>query len=172
MLARQRLTSVSLKTERVSLSLRPPASATLLSAPLCSSLLLLYFIPNLGHLVLLVLPRPPSSSSSSLVLLVLLVLPRPPSSSSSSLVLLVFPRPPRPPRPPRLPSSSSSSSSSLVLSGGTLSTMDSLEKQLICPICLEMFTKPVVILPCQHNLCRKCANDIFQVSTHIRGHTP
>uniref|UniRef100_A0AAZ1X1T8 Tripartite motif-containing protein 54 n=1 Tax=Oreochromis aureus TaxID=47969 RepID=A0AAZ1X1T8_OREAU len=40
----------------------------------------------------------------------------------------------------------------------------SLEKQLICPICLEMFTKPVVILPCQHNLCRKCANDIFQTS--------
>uniref|UniRef100_A0A4W6CFW5 Tripartite motif-containing protein 54 n=1 Tax=Lates calcarifer TaxID=8187 RepID=A0A4W6CFW5_LATCA len=39
-----------------------------------------------------------------------------------------------------------------------------LEKQLVCPICLEMFTKPVVILPCQHNLCRKCANDIFQAS--------
>ncbi|KAK0151664.1 Tripartite motif-containing protein 55 [Merluccius polli] len=42
--------------------------------------------------------------------------------------------------------------------------MDSLEKQLVCPICLEMFSKPVVILPCQHNLCRKCANDIFQAS--------
>ncbi|XP_055038455.1 tripartite motif-containing protein 55b isoform X1 [Misgurnus anguillicaudatus] len=42
--------------------------------------------------------------------------------------------------------------------------MDSLEKQLICPICLELFTKPVVILPCQHNLCRKCANDIYQSS--------
>uniref|UniRef100_A0A4X2LBB1 RING-type E3 ubiquitin transferase n=1 Tax=Vombatus ursinus TaxID=29139 RepID=A0A4X2LBB1_VOMUR len=42
-------------------------------------------------------------------------------------------------------------------------TMDTLERQLICPICLEMFSKPVVILPCQHNLCRKCANDIFQV---------
>jgi hypothetical protein len=42
--------------------------------------------------------------------------------------------------------------------------LENLEKQLICPICLEMFTKPVVILPCQHNLCRKCANDIFQVS--------
>uniref|UniRef100_A0A6I8N817 Tripartite motif-containing protein 54 n=1 Tax=Ornithorhynchus anatinus TaxID=9258 RepID=A0A6I8N817_ORNAN len=42
-------------------------------------------------------------------------------------------------------------------------TMDSLERQLICPICLELFSKPVVILPCQHNLCRKCANDIFQV---------
>ncbi|XP_030623338.1 tripartite motif-containing protein 55b [Chanos chanos] len=42
--------------------------------------------------------------------------------------------------------------------------MDVLEKQLICPICLEIFTKPVVILPCQHNLCRKCANDVFQAS--------
>lgn len=46
---------------------------------------------------------------------------------------------------------------------GETSTMDNLEKQLICPICLEMFTKPVVILPCQHNLCRKCASDVFQV---------
>ncbi|XP_048841102.1 tripartite motif-containing protein 54 [Brienomyrus brachyistius] len=44
---------------------------------------------------------------------------------------------------------------------------ESLEKQLICPICLEMFTKPVVILPCQHNLCRKCANDIFQASNPL-----
>lgn len=44
------------------------------------------------------------------------------------------------------------------------SPLENLEKQLICPICLEMFTKPVVILPCQHNLCRKCASDIFQVS--------
>ncbi|XP_069777465.1 tripartite motif-containing protein 54-like isoform X5 [Narcine bancroftii] len=43
-------------------------------------------------------------------------------------------------------------------------TMDNLEKQLICPICLELFSKPVVILPCQHNLCRKCANDMFQAS--------
>ncbi|XP_026544643.1 tripartite motif-containing protein 55 [Notechis scutatus] len=53
-------------------------------------------------------------------------------------------------------------------------TMDNLEKQLICPICLEMFTKPVVILPCQHNLCRKCASDIFQASNPylpIRGGT-
>ncbi|CAL1580765.1 unnamed protein product [Knipowitschia caucasica] len=42
--------------------------------------------------------------------------------------------------------------------------MESLEKQLLCPICLEMFQKPVVILPCQHNLCRKCANDVFQAA--------
>uniref|UniRef100_A0A8C3A873 Tripartite motif-containing protein 54 n=1 Tax=Cyclopterus lumpus TaxID=8103 RepID=A0A8C3A873_CYCLU len=36
-------------------------------------------------------------------------------------------------------------------------TMENLEKQLVCPVCLELFSKPVVILPCQHNLCRKCA---------------
>ncbi|KAM9785762.1 E3 ubiquitin-protein ligase TRIM63-like [Neosynchiropus ocellatus] len=39
-----------------------------------------------------------------------------------------------------------------------------LEKQLTCPICLEIFNKPVVILPCQHNLCRKCANELYQPS--------
>uniref|UniRef100_UPI00398F42A7 E3 ubiquitin-protein ligase TRIM63-like isoform X2 n=1 Tax=Pristiophorus japonicus TaxID=55135 RepID=UPI00398F42A7 len=50
------------------------------------------------------------------------------------------------------------------------STMETLEKQLICPICLEMFEKPVVILPCQHNLCRKCANDVFQAANpYCRG---
>lgn len=42
-----------------------------------------------------------------------------------------------------------------------------LEKQLICPICLELFTKPVVILPCQHNLCRKCANELYQVCVTV-----
>uniref|UniRef100_A0A8C3EK45 RING-type E3 ubiquitin transferase n=1 Tax=Corvus moneduloides TaxID=1196302 RepID=A0A8C3EK45_CORMO len=51
------------------------------------------------------------------------------------------------------------------------SPMESLEKQLICPICLEMFSKPVVILPCQHNLCRKCANDVFQVRQGPRAHS-
>uniref|UniRef100_A0A3B5LU90 Tripartite motif-containing protein 54 n=1 Tax=Xiphophorus couchianus TaxID=32473 RepID=A0A3B5LU90_9TELE len=51
----------------------------------------------------------------------------------------------------------------IILSPST-GAMDNLEKQLICPICLEMFTKPVVILPCQHNLCRKCANDVFQAA--------
>uniref|UniRef100_A0A4W4HAA8 Tripartite motif-containing protein 54 n=1 Tax=Electrophorus electricus TaxID=8005 RepID=A0A4W4HAA8_ELEEL len=44
---------------------------------------------------------------------------------------------------------------------GSSSSMESLEKQLSCPICLEMFTKPVVILPCQHNLCRGCASDLY-----------
>ncbi|MEQ2259701.1 hypothetical protein XENORESO_016331 [Xenotaenia resolanae] len=40
----------------------------------------------------------------------------------------------------------------------------SMEKQLMCPICMEIFNKPVVILPCQHNLCRKCANELYQPS--------
>ncbi|XP_055005427.1 tripartite motif-containing protein 54 [Boleophthalmus pectinirostris] len=40
--------------------------------------------------------------------------------------------------------------------------MEDLEKQLLCPVCLELFSKPVVILPCQHNLCRKCATDVLQ----------
>ncbi|KAM7405325.1 hypothetical protein PAMP_012595 [Pampus punctatissimus] len=42
--------------------------------------------------------------------------------------------------------------------------LETLEKQLICPICLEIYNKPVVILPCQHNLCRKCANELYQPS--------
>uniref|UniRef100_A0A8C7KQC4 RING-type E3 ubiquitin transferase n=1 Tax=Oncorhynchus kisutch TaxID=8019 RepID=A0A8C7KQC4_ONCKI len=41
------------------------------------------------------------------------------------------------------------------------SPRESLESQLSCPICLEMFQKPVVILPCQHNLCRGCASDLY-----------
>ncbi|XP_051516721.1 tripartite motif-containing protein 54-like [Myxocyprinus asiaticus] len=43
-------------------------------------------------------------------------------------------------------------------------SLGTLEKQLICPICEEVFTKPVVILPCLHNLCRKCANELYQPS--------
>ncbi|XP_040888428.1 E3 ubiquitin-protein ligase TRIM63-like [Toxotes jaculatrix] len=54
-----------------------------------------------------------------------------------------------------------------------VSAMDSLEKQLSCPICLDMFTKPVVILPCQHNLCRGCANDLYESRNpyHFSGGT-
>lgn len=44
---------------------------------------------------------------------------------------------------------------------GSPGSMESLEKQLSCPICLDMFTKPVVILPCQHNLCRGCASELY-----------
>ncbi|XP_029282038.1 tripartite motif-containing protein 54-like [Cottoperca gobio] len=50
------------------------------------------------------------------------------------------------------------------LQGGGAAALSTLEKQLICPICMEVFNKPVVILPCQHNLCRKCANELYQPS--------
>ncbi|KAM4560362.1 E3 ubiquitin-protein ligase TRIM63-like [Odontesthes bonariensis] len=54
-----------------------------------------------------------------------------------------------------------------------LGAMENLETQLSCPICLEMFTKPVVILPCQHNLCRGCANDLYESKNpyHYSGGT-
>ncbi|XP_034409221.1 E3 ubiquitin-protein ligase TRIM63-like [Cyclopterus lumpus] len=54
-----------------------------------------------------------------------------------------------------------------------LGAMESLEQQLSCPICLDMFTKPVVILPCQHNLCRGCANDLYESKNpyHYSGGT-
>ncbi|KAK0153253.1 Tripartite motif-containing protein 55 [Merluccius polli] len=45
--------------------------------------------------------------------------------------------------------------------------LGTLEKQLLCPICLDIFTKPVVILPCQHNLCRRCANELYQPSLFL-----
>lgn len=54
-----------------------------------------------------------------------------------------------------------------------VSGMENLEKQLSCPICLDMFTKPVVILPCQHNLCRSCANELYESKNpfHYSGGT-
>ncbi|XP_008311755.1 tripartite motif-containing protein 54 [Cynoglossus semilaevis] len=57
---------------------------------------------------------------------------------------------------------------------GSRAAMENLEKQLICPVCLEMFSKPVIILPCQHNLCRKCASDVLQSANPLwqtRGST-
>ncbi|XP_041834782.1 E3 ubiquitin-protein ligase TRIM63-like [Melanotaenia boesemani] len=54
-----------------------------------------------------------------------------------------------------------------------LGVMENLEKQLSCPICLDMFSRPVVILPCQHNLCRSCASDLFESRNpyHFSGGT-
>ncbi|XP_071945474.1 E3 ubiquitin-protein ligase TRIM36-like [Antedon mediterranea] len=36
--------------------------------------------------------------------------------------------------------------------------MENLEKELICPICDDYFTTPIV-LPCHHNICHKCARE-------------
>ncbi|CBY15969.1 unnamed protein product, partial [Oikopleura dioica] len=29
---------------------------------------------------------------------------------------------------------------------------EDIERLLTCPVCLDVFTQPVIILPCQHNL--------------------
>ncbi|NWX30599.1 TRI36 ligase, partial [Notiomystis cincta] len=36
----------------------------------------------------------------------------------------------------------------------------SIERELICPACKELFTHPL-ILPCQHNVCHKCVKEIL-----------
>ncbi|KAK7136472.1 hypothetical protein R3I94_014957 [Phoxinus phoxinus] len=38
--------------------------------------------------------------------------------------------------------------------------MKSIERELICPICKELFTQPL-ILPCQHSVCHRCVKDLL-----------
>ncbi|KAL2091707.1 hypothetical protein ACEWY4_011505 [Coilia grayii] len=35
-----------------------------------------------------------------------------------------------------------------------------IERELICPICKELFTHPL-ILPCQHSVCHKCVKELL-----------
>ncbi|XP_078579763.1 putative E3 ubiquitin-protein ligase MID2 [Branchiostoma floridae x Branchiostoma japonicum] len=37
--------------------------------------------------------------------------------------------------------------------------MEALESELTCPMCLDLFDCPLQ-LPCLHNLCRKCVQDL------------
>ncbi|XP_038074980.1 E3 ubiquitin-protein ligase Trim36-like [Patiria miniata] len=46
--------------------------------------------------------------------------------------------------------------------------MTSLERELICPICHDYFTTPLS-LPCQHNVCHRCAKEQVAAST-AHGH--
>jgi len=46
---------------------------------------------------------------------------------------------------------------------------EDVERLLTCPVCLDVFTKPVVILPCQHNLCRKCAEECYDRRGRVVG---
>jgi hypothetical protein len=39
----------------------------------------------------------------------------------------------------------------------------------ISNIYFKVFTKPVVILPCQHNLCRKCAEECYDRRGRVVG---
>ncbi|XP_056275355.1 E3 ubiquitin-protein ligase TRIM36 isoform X2 [Pseudoliparis swirei] len=38
-----------------------------------------------------------------------------------------------------------------------------IERELICPICKELFTHPL-ILPCQHSVCHKCIKELLMLS--------
>ncbi|XP_072036343.1 E3 ubiquitin-protein ligase TRIM36-like isoform X2 [Amphiura filiformis] len=45
--------------------------------------------------------------------------------------------------------------------------MENLERELICPLCKDYFTTPL-LLPCQHNVCHKCAKD-YVMGMSFRG---
>ena len=51
--------------------------------------------------------------------------------------------------------------------------MDNLERELICPLCKDYFTTPL-LLPCQHNVCHRCAKDQVMgliASNGLNGHS-
>ena len=37
-----------------------------------------------------------------------------------------------------------------------------LDRLLSCPECHERYQKPILMLPCEHNLCSKCAQSIYE----------
>ncbi|XP_062977676.1 tripartite motif-containing protein 54-like [Elgaria multicarinata webbii] len=49
--------------------------------------------------------------------------------------------------------------------------MEALGQVLSCPVCLELFTPPVLVLPCTHNFCKKCLEKILirQNCSHVNG---
>ncbi|KAM3845016.1 tripartite motif-containing protein 54-like [Vipera latastei] len=50
--------------------------------------------------------------------------------------------------------------------------MEALMQVLSCPVCLELFTPPVLVLSCAHNFCKKCLEKILilQNCSHVNGH--
>ncbi|XP_053153310.1 tripartite motif containing 13-like isoform X2 [Hemicordylus capensis] len=49
--------------------------------------------------------------------------------------------------------------------------MEALAQVLSCPVCLELFTPPVLVLSCAHNFCKKCLEKILirQNCSHVNG---
>ncbi|XP_074054462.1 tripartite motif-containing protein 54-like isoform X1 [Macrotis lagotis] len=49
--------------------------------------------------------------------------------------------------------------------------MEALGKVLSCPVCLDLFTPPVLVLSCSHNFCKQCLEQILlcQNCTHVNG---
>uniref|UniRef100_A0A8C3D3T7 RING-type domain-containing protein n=1 Tax=Cairina moschata TaxID=8855 RepID=A0A8C3D3T7_CAIMO len=50
--------------------------------------------------------------------------------------------------------------------------LSSLREALLCPVCLELFTPPVLVLSCAHNFCKQCLEKILihQNYHHVNGH--
>ncbi|XP_013043207.3 E3 ubiquitin-protein ligase TRIM63-like isoform X1 [Anser cygnoides] len=50
--------------------------------------------------------------------------------------------------------------------------MEALREVLLCPVCLELFTPPVLVLSCTHNFCKQCLEKILihQNCHHVNGH--
>uniref|UniRef100_A0A8C6SUY4 Tripartite motif containing 36 n=1 Tax=Neogobius melanostomus TaxID=47308 RepID=A0A8C6SUY4_9GOBI len=48
------------------------------------------------------------------------------------------------------------------LKSGTV-PVKNIERELICPICKELFTHPL-ILPCQHSVCHKCIRELLMLN--------
>ena len=49
--------------------------------------------------------------------------------------------------------------------------MEALSAVLSCPVCMELFTPPVLLLSCSHNFCKQCLELILvcQNCTHVNG---
>lgn len=43
-----------------------------------------------------------------------------------------------------------------------------MEKELLCPVCQEMYKQPLV-LPCTHNVCQACAREVLGQQGYV-GH--
>lgn len=46
--------------------------------------------------------------------------------------------------------------------------MKNMEKELLCPVCQEMYKQPLV-LPCTHNVCQACAREVLGQQGYV-GH--
>ncbi|CAI9171225.1 unnamed protein product [Rangifer tarandus platyrhynchus] len=49
--------------------------------------------------------------------------------------------------------------------------MEALSAVLSCPVCMELFTPPVLLLSCSHNFCKQCLELVLvnQNCTHVNG---
>ncbi|XP_041430563.1 tripartite motif-containing protein 46 isoform X4 [Xenopus laevis] len=48
----------------------------------------------------------------------------------------------------------------MAVRNGSKTSMKNMERELLCPVCNEMYKQPV-ILPCKHNVCQVCATEIL-----------